>query len=132
MLDTTAISNLSQRIPSEFITGVATSSWQIEGDSSGRGRSIWDDFADVPGNIKDGSKADPACDHINHLDEDLDLIANLGVNAYRFSFSWPRLIPGNESPSQKGIDFYNRLIDGLLDRNVMPVATLYHWDLPSE
>ena len=132
MLDTTAISNLSQRIPSEFITGVATSSWQIEGDSSGRGRSIWDDFADVPGNIKDGSKADPACDHVNRLDEDLDLIANLGVKAYRFSFSWPRLMPGSRNLNQKGIDFYNRLIDGLLERNVMPVATLYHWDLPSE
>ena len=132
MLDTTAISKLSERIPSNFIVGAATASWQIEGDSQGRGRCIWDDFADVPGNIKDGTKADPACDHVNHLEEDLELLSNLGVDAYRFSISWPRVMPGAKSPSQTGIDFYSRLIDGLLERDIMPVATLYHWDLPSE
>ena len=132
MLDTTAISNLSQRIPSDFIVGAATASWQIEGDSAGRGRSIWDDFADVPGNIKDGSKADPACDHVNRYQEDLNLLANLGVDAYRFSFSWPRVKPGNKNVSETGMDFYERLIDGLLERGIKPVATLYHWDLPSE
>jgi beta-glucosidase len=132
MLDTTAIDNLSKRINSDFIFGAATASWQIEGDSAGRGRSIWDDFADVPGNIKDRSKADPACDHVNRYQEDLDLLANLGVDAYRFSFSWPRVKPGNAKVSEKGMDFYERLIDGLLDRGIKPVATLYHWDLPSE
>jgi len=132
MVDTTAIDNLSKRINSDFIFGAATASWQIEGDSAGRGRSIWDDFADVPGNIKDGSKADPACDHVNRYQEDLDLLANLGVDAYRFSFSWPRVKPGNANVSEAGMDFYERLIDGLLARGIKPVATLYHWDLPSE
>ena len=106
MLDTTAINNLSQRIPSDFIVGAATASWQVEGDSAGRGRSIWDDFAAVPGNIADGTLADPACDHVNRLEEDLDHLAWLG--------------------------FYERLVDGLIKRNIKPVLTLYHWDLPSE
>lgn len=132
MLDTTAIHNLSQRIPSEFILGAATASWQVEGDSQGRGRSIWDDFADVPGNISDGTKADPACDHVNRLEEDLDHLAWLGVDAYRFSVSWPRVMPQAKGPSEKGLGFYDRLVDGLLARNIKPVLTLYHWDLPSE
>ncbi|MDA7760926.1 GH1 family beta-glucosidase [Aquiluna sp.] len=129
--DTRAV-ELSKRIPREFTLGVATASWQIEGDSQGRGRSIWDDFADIPGNIKDGTKADPACDHVNRLDQDLDILANLGVDAYRFSVSWPRVIPGHKKPSASGIDFYSRLIDGLLERNIRPALTMYHWDLPSE
>jgi beta-glucosidase len=132
MLDTTAIDSLSARIPSNFVVGAATASWQIEGDSQGRGSSIWDDFAAVPGNIKDGTKADPACDHVNRLETDLNLLAELGVDAYRFSISWPRVKPGDKEPSSSGIDFYNRLIDGLLEREIKPVATLYHWDLPSE
>ena len=132
MLDTTAIHNLSQRIPSEFILGAATASWQIEGDSQGRGRSIWDDFADVPGNISDGTKADPACDHVNRYQEDLDLLGVLGVDAYRFSISWPRVMPRGRGESASGLDFYDRLIDGLLQRGIKPVATLYHWDLPSD
>jgi beta-glucosidase len=132
MLDTTAIDNLSKRINSDFIFGAATASWQIEGDSAGRGRSIWDDFAAVPGNIADGTVADPACDHVNRLEEDLDLLAWLGVDAYRFSVSWPRVMPGAKSPSDKGLDFYERLVDGLRARNIKPALTLYHWDLPSE
>jgi len=132
MSEDTRATQLLERIPSEFTLGVATASWQIEGDSQGRGRSIWDDFADIPGNIKDGTKADPACDHVNRLDQDLDILANLGVDAYRFSVSWPRVIPGHKTPSVSGIDFYSRLIDGLLERNIKPVLTAYHWDLPSE
>ncbi len=123
---------LAQRRPQGFVLGAATVSWQIEGDSAGRGRSIWDDFADVPGNIKDGTKADPACDHVNRLESDLDLLKSLGLDAYRFSVSWPRVMPGAKAASEKGLDFYDRLIDGLLERNIMPALTLYHWDLPSE
>ncbi|MEY4961830.1 MAG: hypothetical protein RLZZ249_527 [Actinomycetota bacterium] len=123
---------LAQRLPQGFVLGAATASWQIEGDSAGRGRSIWDDFADVPGNIKDGTKADPACDHVNRLESDLDLLKSLGLYAYRFSVSWPRVMPGAKAASEKGLDFYDRLIDGLLERNIMPALTLYHWDLPSE
>ena len=132
MLDTTAINNLSQRIPSDFIVGAATASWQVEGDSAGRGRSIWDDFAAVPGNIADGTLADPACDHVNRLEEDLDHLAWLGVDAYRFSVSWPRVMPQAKDASEKGLGFYERLVDGLIKRNIKPVLTLYHWDLPSE
>ncbi len=123
---------LAKRLPQGFVLGAATASWQIEGDSAGRGRSIWDDFADVPGNIKDGTKADPACDHVNRLESDLDLLKSLGLDAYRFSVSWPRVMPGAKAASEKGLDFYDRLIDGLLERNIMPALTLYHWDLPSE
>jgi beta-glucosidase len=120
-------------IPADFTIGTATSSWQIEGDSAGRGRSIWDDFATVPGAIADGSTADPACDHVRLLEADLDLLAWLGVDAYRFSISWPRVQPGGSGKfSATGMDFYERLIDGLLARGISPMATLYHWDLPSE
>lgn len=132
MLDTTAINNLSKRIPSGFIVGAATASWQVEGDSEGRGRSIWDDFAAVEGNIADGTVADPACDHVNRLEEDLDHLAWLGVDAYRFSVSWPRVMPQAKAASEKGLSFYDRLVDGLRERNIKPVLTLYHWDLPSE
>ena len=132
MSEDTRATELLKRIPREFTLGVATASWQIEGDSQGRGSSIWDDFAAVPGNIKDGTKADPACDHVNRLEEDLDILADLGVDAYRFSISWPRVMPGAAAASKTGLDFYDRLIDGLLKRNIQPVATCYHWDLPSE
>ena len=131
----TAVPNpntLAKRLPQGFVLGAATASWQIEGDSQGRGRSIWDDFAAVPGNIKDGTKADPACDHVARLDQDLDLLANLGLDAYRFSVSWPRVMPGAKTKSASGFDFYDRLIDGLLARGISPALTLYHWDLPSE
>jgi beta-glucosidase len=126
-------SELSARIPDGFLFGAATSSWQIEGSSNTRGSSIWDDFVKVPGAIVDKATADPACDHVNRLEEDLDLLAKLGVDTYRFSVSWPRVIPGGKSAvDQKGIDFYDRLIDGLLKRGIKPSLTLYHWDLPSE
>jgi beta-glucosidase len=132
MSDTTPASRLAKRFPSNFIVGAATASWQVEGDSLNRGSSIWDDFASVPGNISDGTKADPACDHVNRLEEDLDNLAWLGVDAYRFSVSWPRVMPGGKSKSDAGLDFYERLVDGLRARNIKPVLTLYHWDLPSE
>jgi hypothetical protein len=119
-------------IPRDFEMGVATSSWQIEGDIAGRGRCNWDDFADTPGAIVDGAKGDPACDHVHRLREDLDLLDWLGVDAYRFSFSWPRVIPdGVGAVNTAGLDFYDRLIDGLLERGISPVATLFHWDTPS-
>ena len=125
--------SLSYRVPKEFLFGAATSSWQIEGSSQTRGSSIWDDFVKVPGAIVDRATADPACDHVNRLEEDLDLLARLGVDTYRFSVSWPRVMPGGKSAvDQKGIDFYDRLIDGLLQRGIKPSLTLYHWDLPSE
>lgn len=128
-----AAAQLAARMPQDFIFGTATSSWQIEGSSATRGRSIWDDFAAVQGNIIDGTQADPACDHINRWRDDLDTLAWLGVAAYRFSFSWPRLLPdGKGAINKSGLDFYDRLIDGLLERGIKPVATMYHWDLPSK
>lgn len=124
--------DLAARIPSDFVLGFATSSWQIEGSSQSRGRSIWDDFSETPGKVLDGATADPACDHLNHIPEDLDLIKDLGAKAYRFSFSWPRVIhDGIGSVSAAGLDVYDRLVDGVLERGITPYATLYHWDLPS-
>jgi beta-glucosidase len=119
-------------LPPALEIGVATSAWQIEGAVAERGRCIWDDFAERPGTIADGSTGEPACDHVHRLEEDLDLMARLGVDAYRFSISWPRVMPeGTGSTSPAGLDFYDRLVDGLLARGIAPVATLYHWDLPS-
>lgn len=123
---------MSLEFPPGFELGVATSSWQIEGDVAGRGPCNWDDFARIPGAIVDGATGEPACDHVHRLDEDLDLLGWLGVDAYRFSFSWPRILPaGSGAVSPAGLDFYDRLVDGLLERGIRPVATLFHWDLPS-
>lgn len=127
------MTNAEPSLPADLEIGVATSSWQIEGDVAGRGRCIWDDFAAQPGAIVDGSTGEPACDHVRRWSEDLDLIASLGVDAYRFSISWPRVQPGGSGPlSEPGVGFYDRLIDGLLERGIRPAVTLYHWDLPSE
>ena len=123
------------RFPPDFVWGVATSSYQIEGAAieDGKGLSIWDQFCSVPGAIADATDGDIACDHYNRLSEDLDLIASLGVDAYRFSVSWPRVRPGGSGAwNRKGLDFYERLIDGLLARNIKPYLTLNHWDLPAE
>ncbi|TCL08819.1 beta-glucosidase [Shimia isoporae] len=119
--------------PDGFKFGVATSSYQIEGHSfGGAGRTHWDDFAQTPGNVVRSENGDKGCDHYNRLDEDLDLIANLGVDVYRFSTSWARVLPeGRGAPNMEGLDFYDRLVDGLLERGVKPAATLYHWELPS-
>lgn len=120
------------RLPADLTMGFATAAWQIEGSVASRGRSIWDDFADTPGKVKDGVTGEPATDHVRRLEEDLDLLAWLGVDAYRFSVSWPRALPqGRGEVSGEGIGFYDRLVDGLLARGIKPVATLYHWDYPS-
>jgi len=122
-----------QRFPPGFVWGVATSAYQIEGaaQADGKGPSIWDVFCRQPGAIADGSNGDTACDHVRRLDEDLDLIAGLGVDAYRFSVSWPRVQPlGQGAWNEAGLAFYERLVDGLLARGVQPYLTLNHWDLP--
>ena len=122
---------MDKRLPADFEWGLATSAWQIEGDSAGRGPSTWDAFAAEPGRIVDGATADPACDHVRRVEEDLDLMAWMGLDAYRFSISWPRVMPhGAGEVSASGLDFYDRLVDGLLARGIRPVATLYHWDRP--
>ncbi len=129
-----SIDELSNRFPATFLWGVASSAFQIEGASTaeGKGASIWDEFCGLPGVIADGSDGRIACDHYNRLESDLDLIAALGVGAYRFSISWPRIQPaGSGEVVGRGIDFYNRLVDGLLERDIEPFATLYHWDLPA-
>lgn len=125
--------NLHRHFPADFVWGVATSSFQIEGAAfeDGKGESIWDRFCRAPGAIADMSNGDVACDHVHRLESDLDLIASLGVNAYRFSVSWPRVqARGFGSWNEKGLGFYDRLVDGLLTRGVQPYLTLNHWDLP--
>jgi beta-glucosidase len=124
---------LARRFPPGFIWGVATSAFQIEGAAreDGRGESIWDEFCRRPGAIRDGSNGDRACDHYHRLEADLDLIASLGIRAYRFSISWPRVQPdGAGAWNEAGFDFYARLIDGLGRRRIAAHLTLYHWDLP--
>ena len=126
---------MTQRtFPSNFSFGVATSSYQIEGAQFGvgRGPSIWDTFAAVPGKVANMENGDVACDHYNRWADDLDLIQSLGVDAYRFSIAWPRILAtGREStPNPDGLAFYDRIVDGLLERGITPWVTLYHWDLP--
>ena len=119
--------------PKDFVWGTATSAYQIEGavNEDGRGRSIWDTFSHTPGKIGDGSNADRANEHFHRYKEDVRLIKDLGVKAYRFSIAWPRVFPeGTGAPNPKGLDFYNRLLDELLANGIEPYATLYHWDLP--
>jgi beta-glucosidase len=119
--------------PPGFLWGTATASYQIEGavHEDGRGASIWDTFAHQPGAVWNGDNGDIACDHYHRVDEDLDLLAELDVAAYRFSIAWPRVQPTGSGPAnQKGLDFYRRLVDGLRARDIEPTVTLYHWDLP--
>lgn len=123
----------SGSFPSGFIWGTATSAYQVEGavNEDGRGRSIWDTFSHTRGTIADGSNADRANDHYHRYKEDVGLIRELGVKAYRFSIAWPRVFPeGTGAPNPKGLDFYDRLLDELLANGIEPYATLYHWDLP--
>ncbi len=120
-------------LPEDFVWGVATSAFQIEGAArlDGKGPSIWDSFCRVEGAIADHSSGDVACDHYHLWEQDLDLIASLGVDAYRFSVSWPRVQPsGAGAWNARGMDFYERLVDGLLARGIKPYLTLNHWDLP--
>ncbi len=119
--------------PDGFLWGTATAAYQIEGavDEDGRTPSIWDTFSHTPGATVRGDTGDIACDHYHRWRDDIDLLEDLGVNAYRFSIAWPRVIPepgGNVNP--KGLDFYEQLVDELLNRAITPVVTLYHWDLP--
>ncbi len=122
-----------EAFPNGFIWGVATSAFQIEGahDVQGRGPSIWDTYAAQPGLIGDGTNAQVACDHYHRYAEDIALMESLGVQAYRFSVAWPRIVPsGRGAINVPGLDFYDRLMDGLLAAGIAPWATLYHWDLP--
>jgi beta-glucosidase len=119
--------------PNTFLWGVATSAYQIEGGvrADGRGRSIWDAFVHTPGTILHGDTGDIAADHYHRVDEDLDLLVELGVKAYRFSIGWPRVQPdGRGALNQRGVEFYRRVLDGLARRGIAPMVTLYHWDLP--
>ncbi|MFD4276966.1 GH1 family beta-glucosidase [Streptomyces cyaneofuscatus] len=119
--------------PADFTWGVATAAYQIEGavTEDGRSPSIWDTFSHTPGKVDGGDTGDIACDHYHRVPEDIGLIKQVGADAYRFSIAWPRVVPGGDGPVNKaGLDFYDRLVDGLLEAGVTPFATLYHWDLP--
>ncbi|MDX2170852.1 MAG: GH1 family beta-glucosidase [Deltaproteobacteria bacterium] len=121
------------RFPDGFRWGTATAAYQIEGawDADGKGPSIWDEFSHTPGRIRDGDTGDAACDHYHRYRDDVALMAELGLDAYRFSISWPRVLPsGSGAANQAGLDFYSRLVDALLERHITPFITLYHWDLP--
>ena len=121
-------------LPTGFVIGTSTASYQIEGGvtAGGRGRSIWDDFTDEPGRIRDGSSGAVACDSYHRWDEDVMLLRDLGVDAYRFSIAWPRIQPaGSGAVNAEGLDFYDRAVDALCAAGIAPFATLYHWDLPS-
>ncbi len=120
--------------PTDFKFGVATSSYQIEGHKfGGAGSTHWDTFAATPGNVVRGENGDIACDHYNRWAEDLDLIKDGGFDAYRFSTSWARVLPeGTGQVNEAGLDFYEKLVDGMLERGIDPYLTLYHWELPSE
>jgi len=123
----------SRNFPDGFIWGAATSAQQIEGgrDEGGRGESIWDRFATLPGKIQDGSTSEHACDHYHRWREDIGLMKWLGLGAYRFSIAWPRILPtGSGTVNPAGLDFYDALVDGLLEAGIEPFPTLYHWDLP--
>ena len=126
----------TRSFPADFLWGTATSSYQIEGghDADGKGPSIWDAFCRIPGRIRNGDNGDVACDHYHLFREDVKLLKELGFKAYRFSISWPRLLPSGTlergSVNEAGIRFYSELIDALLENGIQPWATLYHWDLP--
>src|SRR5499427_2652094 len=120
--------------PAGFLWGTATSAYQIEGSplADGAGPSIWHRFTHTPNLVRDGDTGDVACDHYRRYAEDVALMSTLGMNAYRFSTSWSRVLPhGRGSVNAAGVDFYDRLIDALLDRGIEPMVTLYHWDLPA-
>src|SRR3990172_3996700 len=119
--------------PPGFMWGAATASYQIEGavGADGRGESIWDRFAHTPGRVADGDTGDVACDHYHRYREDVALMADLGLDAYRFSVAWPRIIPdGTRTVNAAGLDFYDRLVDELCARGIAPHVPLYHGDLP--
>lgn len=119
--------------PNEFVWGAATSAYQVEGawNEDGKGESIWDRYAHTPGNVHNNENGDVACDHYHRWQADIQLMKELGLPAYRFSTSWTRIFPsGRGQVNQSGLDFYSRLVDGLLESGIEPVVCLYHWDLP--
>jgi beta-glucosidase len=119
--------------PEDFVWGVSTSSYQIEGAvaEDGRGKSVWDVYSHTPGRVANGDTGDVACDHYHRWREDIDLLAAGGFNAYRFSTAWSRILPdGSGAIEPRGLDFYDRLVDGLIARGIAPWLCLYHWDLP--
>ncbi len=121
------------QFPEGFLWGTGTSAYQIEGavHEDGRSPSIWDTFCRTEGKVKNGDTGDVACDHYHRYEEDLDLMARLGLKSYRFSVAWPRVLPdGSGRVNQKGLDFYKRIAEGCLQRGIRPMITLYHWDLP--
>src|SRR5258708_1299492 len=121
------------QFPAQFRWGTATASYQIEGAAheDGRGESIWDRFCATPGNVANNDNGDIACDHYHRYQEDVQIMRDLGINAYRFSIAWPRILPtGRGQVNAAGLDFYERLVDSLLAAGIEPFATLYHWDLP--
>ncbi|MGA7836098.1 MAG: family 1 glycosylhydrolase, partial [Acidimicrobiales bacterium] len=125
--------NSSCIFPPGFLWGTATAAYQIEGavHEDERGASIWDTFAHQSGAVWNGDNGDVACDHYHRVNEDLELMRQLGVGSYRFSVAWSRIQPDGKGPAnQTGLDFYRRLVDGLRDREIEPTLTLYHWDLP--
>jgi beta-glucosidase len=124
---------LGLRFPDGFVWGAATSAYQIEGAAKedGRGESVWDTFSRTPGKVRNADTGDTAADHYHRYVEDLDLMKRLGLHSYRFSIAWPRVMPdGAGQVNQRGLDFYRRLVDGLNERGIAPMATLFHWDLP--
>ncbi|MGW5670639.1 GH1 family beta-glucosidase [Micromonospora sp. NPDC003776] len=131
--DPEGASDAPLRFPTDFAWGAATSAYQIEGAAKedGRGESVWDTFSHTPGRTRNGDTGDVAADHYHRYAEDLDLMRDLGLRSYRFSISWPRIqADGSGKPNQRGLDFYRRLVDGLHERGIAPMATLFHWDLP--
>ncbi len=128
-----SVDALARRFPPEFAWGTATSAYQVEGAvaEDGRGPSIWDTFSHTPGRTANGDTGDVACDHYHRIPDDVALMRELGIDAYRFSVAWPRVQPtGSGAPNEAGLDFYDRLVDELLDAGIRPIVTLYHWDLP--
>ena len=126
--------NASHRFPESFLWGASTSAYQIEGSplADGAGPSIWQRFAHSPGRTVNGDTGDVACDHYRRYRDDVALMSELGLKAYRFSISWSRIMPeGTGRVNKGGLDFYERLVDALLAANITPNATLFHWDLPA-
>src|SRR5262245_58462596 len=128
-----AVDERAAKFPQGFIWGAATAAYQVEGAwrEDGKGESVWDRFAHTPGKIKNGDNGDTACDSYHRYRDDIALLTQLGLKSYRYSISWPRVQPsGRGAVSERGLDYYRRLTDAVLDAGIRPIVTLYHWDLP--